>query len=625
MLWHIINGVPVRIRISHDGLVLSSAFSDRDRLFMWKEIVPQRRSYIKAIISNILHLSTFQSPSTSLHALLRYASTSTALSRASSPTADPLQYLRQSSYSRYFRPEDGWISYIHLRNANALDQLSLKQVLGFAERLINSVEGMNAGFDVDAARTWGLRLGDIMQDLQLRGLRRPGSLRDGCLAAQIAALRGDIQGALASAKQLSSLEKSDMPLLSVYTSCLLATWRYHGHAEALNFLEQFWSVFRRPAIRPPRAKDDEEVKATRAVLRDFTASLESPVDMIKEKAHQWPADRIKSVVRLLVEVLCHSQRPHDALAVDRLMEERSLRMQLNSRLTIVRALARAQDFAIANELFTSITDSVSHEDTSSPQYNSTALHLHALQGNVSEAQHYLAQLPAASETDKAMLMHASAHHGTVHHVIEQFEALFSSGSSGARPDVVHYTTVIYAHAQAEDFEGMNKWLDRMTQDGIQPDEYVYNTVLRSFAARGDIDSVAAILDQMRGSRIYPSVISYTIAMKLLANMRNPSAVELLYKRALREGIKPDRYMLTTLMNAHTEAGSWNGVIRVFDYFKEKQIPLTIEVYNTLLKAYVLIGAPFRVVAPLAQRMNSQGLVPDSGHTRFSSKVRATPN
>lgn len=66
--------------------------------------------------------------------------------------------------------------------------------------------------------------------------------------------------------------------------------------------------------------------------------------------------------------------------------------------------------------------------------------------------------------------------------------------------------------------------------------------------------------------------------------------EAVFKRALKEGVVSDNRMIVA-MNAHVEGGSWMGVIRAYDYLVSACVTaLSLEVYNTLMKAYVLIGA-----------------------------------
>jgi hypothetical protein len=88
----------------------------------------------------------------------------------------------------------------------------------------------------------------------------------------------------------------------------------------------------------------------------------------------------------------------------------------------------------------------------------------------------------------------------------------------------------------------------------------------------------------------------------------------MYKQAIRDGIVPDRRMVAALMNAHVEAQSWQGVIRAFDYLKSvpsRKLRVSIEVYNTLLKAYVLIGAPFHIVSELFGKLEQANVRPNA--------------
>jgi pentatricopeptide repeat-containing protein PET309 len=214
-----------------------------------------------------------------------------------------------------------------------------------------------------------------------------------------------------------------------------------------------------------------------------------------------------------------------------------------------------------------------------------------------------------------MLLYSYATLGETEKVSALFNSLFPEDPYGGRsnsPMLLHYSIVIYAFAQKADFSGMNVWLQSMTQAGFEPDIYIYTNILKSLALRGDMASIVAVLSQMRASGVQPNLVTYTTVITLLARRRDFAGAEVVYKRAIEEGIVPDRRMITSLMNAHVTAGSWKGVIRVFDYIKSsKTVRLTLEVYNTLLKAYVFIGAPFTVVSRLFSRLEHSRIKPDA--------------
>ncbi|KAF9238758.1 hypothetical protein BU15DRAFT_88216 [Melanogaster broomeanus] len=321
------------------------------------------------------------------------------------------------------------------------------------------------------------------------------------------------------------------------------------------------------------------------------------------------------------EVLAEAYRAEDYLvnAHAVVIEMRTQRLPLGSwpQLELVRYLAKADLFALANEIFAPL-----HSTRHVRKYYMIGLYLSARQGHVVNAEEFYKLL---MDNDWFMpviqcwVMHAYAVAGRVETVVELFHQFFpkdsANGAVDARPTILHYTTIIFAYAERSDYDGLNHWLQAMLDAGHSPDGHVYNIILKSFSSRGEVDSVSAILDQMRSARIMPTHVHYTSVITLLAQRKDPIAAEAIYKRAVHEGVIPDRRMITTLMNAHVESGSWAGVVRVFDYLKESNNIrlLTIEVYNTLLKAYVHIGSPFQVVAALFRKLQRAGLRPD-GHT-----------
>jgi pentatricopeptide repeat-containing protein PET309 len=589
---------------------------DRDRLFMWNEIVPQRSSAFRSAISSFFSLPRFsRSISTPLAAFIRYASTSATSNPSLQATHEPLHYLRHENLSTaHFDPEDGWVAYTTLRQSDRLGDLSWKQLMSFGERIIELVESVDNGADTEPPRQWGIRLSDLLQELQLRKVGNPKSMRERILAARASALRGDINGALKQARSLWPTDKQALvPVRAIYSSCFVAAWRRAGVPDALDFMDAHWKHFKAAALDRPRVQEAEEVKTMRKHIRNLAILIDDPVTLLSEHAELWDAKRLEKTGRILLHELCRQERVDEAVALGGFLQGKGLIMPLATRCTLAQALA-ASDVPKANEMFQAITEGATAEDLESEAYLMAGLDISAAQGDEETAQRFFSQLPSPSMSAKVLLMRASADGGNITEVVRLFDQWFSPGQDGEpalhAPNVTHYSIVIYAHTQAEDFEGMNQWLARMSEDGIRADRPVYEIVLRSFAMRGDAESVAAIFDQMRQARIKPSVVSYTTVMRLLANQRQVAAVESLYERALREGIKPDRFMLTTLMNAHVEAGSWSGVIRVFDYFQASNIKLTIEIYNTLLKAYVLMGTPFRVVSLVSRRLRDHNIKPD---------------
>ncbi|EIN10514.1 hypothetical protein PUNSTDRAFT_51136 [Punctularia strigosozonata HHB-11173 SS5] len=350
------------------------------------------------------------------------------------------------------------------------------------------------------------------------------------------------------------------------------------------------------------------------LVYDVIEVMGSPVTLLQQARSHWDKQTRDRACELLIQVFCQREMGEHALGVLDEMQDQGLDAPVRLKLRVVRALVKSGKFELANPLFSGMAA----EGQRFRFYHSTGLSLFAHQGNASDAirfyDHIHRFFGGVSNADKALLLHAHAVNGDTENVTRLFADLFqNSKSSAGSPTIYHYTAVILAHVQRGDFEGLNAWLERMSRAGIQPDVYVYTVILKSFANRKDVDSLAAVLDQMHEAGLPPNAVSYTTVVKTLADRKDPITAEAIYKRAISEGIVPDWRMIAALMNAHVEAGSWRGVIRAFDYLKQSptsRISLNIDIYNTLLKAYVFIGAPYRVVSAIFHKLNEAGLRPD---------------
>jgi len=296
------------------------------------------------------------------------------------------------------------------------------------------------------------------------------------------------------------------------------------------------------------------------------------------------------------------------------------------KLWLVRALVHGHAFEHANILFSETSASVpsGHE---SELFLATALHLFSTQGDVTRSEAAFKILEDRNLVDYRVIglrLLAYAHNGDVETVLRYFHHYFPPDSEfGDRPDIFHYTAVLMAHAKACDSSGLNKWFENMIADGVKPDRHVYNILLKDHVRRGKFEDAASIIEEMRNRQLPPLADIYTTIIAALAKNGDPVMAETYYKKALREGVKPDRQMVATLMTAHSAVGSWKGVIRAFDYLTssdDRQLRPRIDVYNILLQAYVLAGSPFEIVSDVFQKMEQSGVRP-TVHT-FSILIKS---
>ncbi|KDQ08855.1 hypothetical protein BOTBODRAFT_37551 [Botryobasidium botryosum FD-172 SS1] len=347
-------------------------------------------------------------------------------------------------------------------------------------------------------------------------------------------------------------------------------------------------------------------------------SIREPSRWLSGNRHEWTDEEAQTVASIMTAAYCKRRYFVDAYSTYKHMQRS--KMKINPRLTmlLIDSLIAAGDLHAATALYDDLgtADSIARE----PGYIGLGLRLFAHAGDVPRAQQALEELEQMDErqfTHRTWLMQAHSEAGNVEEVVRLFREYFPKVDGAytlkVRPSVRHYAVVIEAHTRRGDIDGANRWIQEMAKEGISPNVVIFTIILDYFAKRGDATSALAILRQIERADVSPSAVTYTTLIKLFARRHDPVNAELMAKRALRDGIPLDRIMLTTLMNAHVESSSWKGVIRVFDYVSAsdmRRMGLPLPIYNTLLKAYVLIGAPFSTIAKFFLQLEERGLAPD---------------
>ncbi|KAI0268132.1 hypothetical protein BC834DRAFT_968352 [Gloeopeniophorella convolvens] len=459
--------------------------------------------------------------------------------------------------------------------------------------------------------------GDIAPNL-------PACTHAHCLCARIEALlgrfaeaRGQIKWVLGQ-RAAPDVFRLAPPELRMLTAVLRALFRQQGAPAVLDYVLSSWHALGRFVNASPPRTHRRALSQLHDIVFDIFDHIPSPVAAFAEHGARSETRGVRAGM-LLIRYLIHRRVPEDALAVYHEMQRRRLDLNRPLKLWLVRALVQGHAVQQANVLFSKISKGVpkGQEDE---LFLATALHLFSSQGNVARSEaafQGLRDRDAAGLRATGMLLLAHAQNGDVATVLRLFEEGFPRDMRHVRwPDVYAYTAVLTAHAKAKDSAGLNKWLREMIADGVKPDRHVYNILLSECADSGALDDVAAVIEEMRNHGLPPLAETYTTVIAALAKRGDPVAAEAYYKKALREGIKPDRQMVASLMMAHSEVGSWEGVIRAFDYMASsdsRQLRPRIDVYNILLHAYVLAGSPFEVVADVFSKMEASGVRP-TAHT-----------
>ncbi|KAI0692264.1 hypothetical protein BC835DRAFT_1277952 [Cytidiella melzeri] len=513
-----------------------------------------------------------------------------------------------------------WRSYEFVRLQGVLHSIPVTDLLVFAGKLAGYA---SSRYTDDTHRTtWGARLLAALHDAEPRIIKNGVDRQTWkCLMSRALALTNRLDEAITLRHEVERPrlgKDNEHQYVQMHQTLLEALDDSRGPNAAIQFLVDESTVLKKYLPSWTRSYQSELLSS----VSSFRGAIWDIIRKIKQvESFFGSVDSSRSVMwqqeagAILIQAFCDKGFPLDATAVVNALQSRDVEISLKEMMLVVKTLAKHNSFDLANTLYDAVRREREVGRHDKVLFQRTGLYLYAHQGDAVSAQQCFENinLPAhAAVGDIGLLIHAYANCSNVKRAVAIFEDFFSGA---LRPNIIHFSGVILAYGRSGDFDGMQDWIARMRKAGFQPDSHVFSIILQSFAERGDTSAVSNILDQMRNAGQPPSSHTATSVIALLARRMDFRGAEEVFKRALSQGVVADRQMLTAIMNAHVEAGNWSGVITVFDYLKlsaaRKQFPLSIEVFNTLLKAYVLAGAPWGVVNTLYGNISETELRPDA--------------
>ena len=519
--------------------------------------------------------------------------------------------------------DEAWNAYLAAVESDALSVIPPNDLFGLMDKMIKIVEQQReSDLDVDAVHGWAKSLSGALQAIvSPLASSSPRNRRRHCLLARCASMLDDFDRALEllrNAQEIPAPSK-DFDSAHAYEAIALAIYRSRDAIHVVDFLVAEWK-FIEPLLYDTKSRvrlKNPAGSSFRLSLHHILASIKHPVELLDAKQDR-PRAQLEKRCHILIELFCEMRRPVPALEVYHTMQAQELHVPVEIEYCLVAALTRADAFRVANKLYESLPNNRSKPSRS---HLIIGLQLYAQQGDHIRAKQCFDDLADHGWDDhdaKATYVNAHAIQGDMNKALELFDNFYPEGADGSRlnsPTQFAYSVMIHGFSRRGDLEQINEWLRLMSKAGYKADVYIFGAIIYSFALRNDMTSITAVLAQMQAAGLMPNVVIYNTIMSVLARRGDVDGAEAIFKRTIQERIIPDGHMVTTLMNAHIEAGSWEGVIRVFNRFQaafsDHTLGLGTETYNTLLKAYVKIGAPYRLVLRLFNKLRSFHIEPDA--------------
>ncbi|KAF8341387.1 uncharacterized protein EI90DRAFT_3033792 [Cantharellus anzutake] len=424
----------------------------------------------------------------------------------------------------------------------------------------------------------------------------------------------------------------------------ICAYKRNNHSDsakgALFCVLQSWTVMRPYLFSQQRKAYTEKLYLLGNVIRKelfdvLTRCIERPGEWYQSRQALHTEQTFQHLGELLIECYGTREMPLHALSVLRSMQQIGVPVVHYSMMSVLKLLISHDLLEIADEVYAGFRD-LMKADLSSEAFLHASLQYFAHKGDCESVEDIREEMINRGYSLNAprmlWIMHVYAVAGNPDRVIEYFESFFpscpqtDSNPQAVRPSVMHFATVIYAQSLVGGVHEMNAWLEKMVEADVSPDIRVFNHILKAFSHKEDLDAVEETTKRMRASGVRPNQVTYSLLMRMYGRRRDPINAENVFHQCLKAGLRPNQQLVLALMDAHADAGSWKGVIRVFDFLRAEhssQLWLDVHIYNVLLKAYVLVGSPFPIVLHLMESFEINGIKPNP--TTYLLAVQAACN
>lgn len=103
-----------------------------------------------------------------------------------------------------------------------------------------------------------------------------------------------------------------------------------------------------------------------------------------------------------------------------------------------------------------------------------------------------------------------------------------------KPDIVSFSTVIGACAEAKDVEGARQWLFKAEDEGLEPDLKCYNQAIKACARAANASQAEHLARRLMRNRLTPDMYTYNTMLSAFAKDGSPSAAEYWVDRMQRQ-------------------------------------------------------------------------------------------
>lgn len=187
------------------------------------------------------------------------------------------------------------------------------------------------------------------------------------------------------------------------------------------------------------------------------------------------------------------------------------------------------------------------------------------------------------------------------------------GAGLKRPDVKMFRLLVQTYLKAGQIDEAQQYMAQQIRFGIKPGLEVLNPLLNYYARRGDVTAALSLFESMQRD-VKPNIITYTNLIVLFARTKDVTSATNVVNTMRSRGVRMDAKALGALLNAHVEAGGWQGAMQLFESMESSENPKLrpgSSEYNTMLKAHVQRALPVQQTFRFLKTMLNKGFEPSA--------------
>ncbi|KAL6883787.1 hypothetical protein ACP4OV_011201 [Aristida adscensionis] len=243
-----------------------------------------------------------------------------------------------------------------------------------------------------------------------------------------------------------------------------------------------------------------------------------------------------------------------------------------------------------------------HALAGDPVVGNAIVSMYAALGDVAAARAAFASLPDRDVVAWTALIGAYADAGELEEAFDLFEAM---QESGVRPDVISWNALVSGFARNGDLGAALHLFDEMQLRGVKPGVNSWNCIISGCVQNALYEEALGIFLEMCESE-RPDAVTVASILPACAGLQALGIGKQLHCYVLRYGIKLNVYIGASLISMYSECGQYGYARTVFSTIEEEK---NVTVWNELIQSYIKEGEMVKA-SEAFNLMQEDGLEPD---------------